>query len=120
VQLRLPLDGSSGNGSQRFEWSANITPGPGQAFELIFWRPDQDPMANGFGVAAPTTNNGVSVDLNALDGTLGDLLEPGDYKWGLLLVQTDPYQRLQFLGAQNNFIFYREGGSSSGGPPSGE
>jgi hypothetical protein len=117
----MPGDGSSGNGSQRFEWIVNISPGPGEAFELVFWRPDQDPMVNGFGVAAPTTNNGVTVDLNALDGTLGDLLEPGDYKWGLLLVQTDPYQRLQFLGAQNNFKFYREGGSSSsGGPSSGE
>jgi len=119
VQLLQPVDNSAGNESQRFQWVASVRPGEGQAFELVFWRAGQNPLANGFGLAAPTTNNEISVDLSALDSRLGDLLEPGEYLWGLLLVQTDPYQRIQFMGAQNNFRFYREGGSgSSGGPPS--
>ncbi len=80
-------------------------------------------MGQGFGLAAPTTNNGLSVNLTALDNNGSHPLEPGEYKWGLLLVQTQPYQRLQFLGVQNDFRFYREGGSSGGGsdgPISGE
>jgi hypothetical protein len=119
LQLLLPVDGSSGNDSQLFQWHANVQPGEGQAFELVFWRPDQNPLGSGFGLASPTTNNEVTVSLSALDGALGDLLEPGEYLWGLLLVQTDPYQRIQFMGSQHNFRFYREGGNgSSGGPPS--
>jgi len=119
VQLLQPVDGSTGNDSQRFQWLAGVQPGAGQAFELVFWQAGQNPLASGFGLAAPTTNSEVVINLVDLDSTLGDLLEPGEYLWGLLLVQTDPYQRIQFMGVQNNFRFYREGGSdSSGGPPS--
>jgi hypothetical protein len=103
-----------------FEWDPNFTPAAGQAFELIFWKAGQDPMAAGFGLAAPTTNNSVSADMESLDSVLGDLLEPGPYRWGVLLVEEDPYQRLDFLGGGWTFNFTRSGGGSSGGGSSGE
>jgi hypothetical protein len=106
---------------------ANFTPPAGQAFELVFWQAGQDAMRNSFGLGAPTANNSLSPDLDDLDGKLGDLLNPGEYLWGLLLVQTEPYQRLQFLGQQRTFIYTRSGGSApdsgdnnNGGQNSGE
>ena len=111
----MPGDGSSGGGSQAFEWQTTIQPAAGQAFELVFWPTDQDPMGRGFGLAAPTTGNRIVVNLDALDVTLGDLLQPGDYNWGLILVQTEPYQRLQYLEQKRAFRYVRDSGSSNGG-----
>jgi hypothetical protein len=119
-----PLDGDSGTGQRIFVWQTNFTPPVGRAFELIFWREGQNPMQNGFGLAAPTTGTSVTVNLTKLDDALGQLLDPGEYFWGLLLVQVKPYQRIQFLGEARRFTFFREddsgssGGGSSGGPPS--
>ena len=83
-------------------------------------------MRSGFGLAAPTAKNSVSPDLDDLDGKLGDLLNPGQYIWGVLLVQTEPYRRLQFLGQQRTYIYTRggsppdSGGNNNGGQNSGE
>ena len=74
-------------------------------------------MMRGFGLSSPTTNSRMSVDLDALDVIVGDLLEPGEYYWGLILVQVEPYRRLQFLGQQRRFQFIRDSGSSGGGSP---
>ncbi|MCB0132523.1 MAG: protein kinase [Caldilineaceae bacterium] len=116
--LVRPGNGTSDGGVQAFEWTTSIVPGANQGFELVFWRNGQDPIASGFGLAAPTTSERVTVNLDQLDQTLGDLLEPGDYQWGLLLVQTEPYQRLQFLGQQQSFQYVRNSSGSSGGAPS--
>lgn len=94
-----PLTGESSNGVVRFEWSANFTPSEGYAFELVFWRPQQEPLKQGFGVAAPTRGHEAKVDLRELDNRLGDRLEPGAYQWGLLLVRTQPtYARIRYVG----------------------
>ncbi|MCB9138415.1 MAG: protein kinase [Caldilineaceae bacterium] len=120
LQLLLPLSGGSGTGSQLFSWDTTITPQAGQAFEIVFWQDGQDPITQGFGMAAPTTGNQVSIDLTALDNSGNHPLEPGEYQWGLLLVQVEPsYQRLQFMDAQSAFRFYRAGSGSSGGDPGG-
>ena len=120
MELLTPGDGTSGGGDQLFEWRTTIQPAEGQAFELVFWPAGTDPMARGFGLAAPTTGNRISADLVDLDARLGDLLGPGDYNWGLIMVQTDPYRRIQFLGQQHRFQYVRNAGSSGGGVSSGE
>lgn len=117
----MPSNGESGNGQRPFVWSADFTPAEGYAFELVFWRPGQDPLANGFGMAAPTTNLNVTLDLNRLDEQLGDLFDTGEYNWGILLIRTTPaYERVKYLGGGNSFIYYRAGSSDSGGQSSGE
>ena len=125
--LRLvdPVDGDSGTGQRTFRWETTFVPPEGQGFELVFWKEGQHPLASGLGLAAPTTGTSISVDLTDLDARLGNLLEPGEYRWGLLLVRTEPYERLQFFGSSQVFRFSREGdsGSSSsdgGGQSSGE
>lgn len=77
-------------------------------------------MISGFGLAAPTQEKNTIADLATLDSTLGALLEPGDYYWGVLLVQREPYQRLQYLGGGYRFSFDRSSSSSGGGASSGE
>ena len=121
VSLVAPSNGESGNGQRPFVWAADFTPAEGYAFELVFWRPGQEPIANGFGMAAPTTNLNVTLDLNRLDEQLGDLFDTGEYNWGILLVRTTPaYERVKYLGGGNRFIYYRAGSSDSGGQSSGE
>lgn len=125
VRLLSPAAGTTVDSAMRFEWQAGFTPEAGQGFELVFWKEGQDAMRNGFGLAAPTTNTNVLADLPSLDSRLGDLLEPGDYRWGILLVQTEPYQRLQYLGEGFAVRYARAGGgggsgSSGGGVSSGE
>ncbi|MCB0060948.1 MAG: hypothetical protein KDE19_02490, partial [Caldilineaceae bacterium] len=62
------------------------------------------------------------VDLDALDDLLGSRLDNGQYLWGILLVHTDPYERIAYLGGGFEFSFTRSsgGGGGNGGPSSGE
>ena len=71
----------------------------------MLWRPEQDPLNDGFGLAAPTTNTQVNVDLDRLDNTLGGLFDEGEYRWGVLLVTENPYRRLLYLGGGNQFFY---------------
>ncbi len=97
-----------GGGRKLFQWAADFAPAPDYAFELIFWRADQDPMRHGFGLAAPTTGTSTTVDLAALDDVLGERLEPGTYQWGILLVRTTPaYERIRYLGGGWRFNYQR-------------
>jgi len=117
-----PLDGSGGSGLRTFYWDADFVPTVGYGFELVFWRPGQDALASGFGLAAPTLQQNVTVDLDALDDVLGDRLDNGEYRWGILLVQIEPYERIAYLGGGYAFTFNRSssGGGDSAPPSSGE
>lgn len=126
--LVAPMDGNAGSGVVPFEWTTTYEPGADEGFEVIFWPVGGDPLLQGFGLAAPTTNHRVNLDLTALDDALGATLEPGTYQWGVLLVRTEPYTRLRLLGEPRLFNYTRAnpgssssgGGSSTGGQTSGE
>lgn len=124
VHLVAPGNGTAGSGVEPFQWASTFTLAPGTAFELVFWKAGQDPLVNGFGLAAPTGNSKVSVDLNALDTKLGHLFEPGDYEWGVLLVHISPYTRIQLVSETRTFRFDRashnSGSNPGGGQKSGE
>ena len=116
-----PANGESGGGQRLFSWSANFAPPPDTSFELVFWKPGQDPMVNSIGMAAPTANLNVTLDLERLDEQLGALFDTGEYNWGVLLVRTTPaYERVKYLGGGRTFTYYRGGDPGSGGPSSGE
>ena len=91
-------------------------PPEGQAFELIFWRAGDDPLVDGFGLGRPTRNTSLTVDLNYLDNELRDLLDPGEYYWGVLLVNEAPYERLRLF--TDSRIFRYHGPDSDGSAPS--
>ena len=114
VALQEPSDDAAGNGYQHFTWQTDSQPGQNQGFELIFWPTDLNAMSNGFGLAAPTKNTTIGVDLDALDGTLRSLFEPGTYYWGVLLVQVSPYERLGLVSDARTFHYQRaRSGNSS-------
>jgi len=96
------------SGRAYFSWETAVAPPIGQAFEIIFWKRGQDPVADGFGMNAPTRSNDVRIDLEALDKALGDLLLPGMYNWTVVLVNVSPYERLQIVADTREFVFERK------------
>jgi len=87
-----PQDGHTITGRITFRWTANFTLRPGQAFEPIFWREGEDPMSAGKGYRGTTQDS--SIEISFASTAAG----PGYYFWGVLLVQENPYKRLNFLG----------------------
>jgi len=87
-----------------FRWVADTPLGANQGFELVFFRPWQEPG-----------------DGSALDGASGlsertlnlSSLESGDYRWGVFLAQMEPYQRLRYLGG-DRFTISRDSGEGEG------
>ncbi len=113
VLIIEPNNGIESGGIEIFAWERDFELETNQAIEVIFWKPGQNPVQHGFGLAVPTSDNAIAVDLDALDETLGPLLDPGFYQWGLLLVEVDPYRRLEYLGSGNDFYFANFGTHSS-------
>jgi hypothetical protein len=106
VALAQPPDNASGGGEQTFTWS--VVTGElaaGQAYELIFWSPGQDPLQDGFGLAEPTTGDQVTVNLDVLDSQPGYPLQGGAWQWGVRVVQTEPYRKLAMAGGPRTLIF---------------
>jgi hypothetical protein len=87
VALLEPNEGDTRDGEVTFRWSVTGGVPAGQGFEVFFYRPGEDPLTGGFGLAAPTSGSSVQVDLPGLDATAGYPLEPGTYLWGVRLVQ---------------------------------
>ena len=119
VQLAVPNDRVGGSGNTTFAWRANGAPEEGQAYEVIFWKDGKNPLVDGFGIAQPTRRNSITVDLDALDDRLDGLLDPGEYRWGVLLVNRDPYERLKFFG-ESRLFRYNGRESSAPVPSAGE
>ncbi|MBX3010462.1 MAG: serine/threonine protein kinase [Caldilineaceae bacterium] len=90
VQLITPDDGASGQGKVEFRWQANFTLEAGQAFEPIFWRQGQEPLVSGLGWGGTSQATSHVIDFDAAT--------PDVYLWGVLLVKTNPYERVEFLG----------------------
>ncbi|MFN8491194.1 MAG: serine/threonine-protein kinase [Caldilineaceae bacterium] len=119
VTLLEPLDAVL-QGVRTFRWTTNLTLGPNQLFEMVFWPVGQDPMQQGFSPIGAQPQTTVTVNLDKAAAALPNLLIAGhDYAWGVLLVEKNPYRRLQYLGGGQNFRFEYSiasgGGSGSGG-----
>ena len=117
VRIVDPMGQAGDNGSRAVVSTSSLAPlttsrRPGNAPRDSFPRRNE---ASGFGRAAPTTSTKAPVNLRTLDEKLGDLLEPGKYKWGILLVRVSPYQRVQFMGQAHTFRFDRSGNNTGGG-----
>ncbi len=115
VKLITPADGDGLGEEQEFRWQADFTPSSGQAFELIFWRDGQNPLQDGWGVAAPTLSTVVRVNLQRMDDNPALPFEPGEYRWGVRLVQVKPYRKLKFLGGNYRLRFQRTGNGGNNG-----
>lgn len=111
IRLLSPLDGAIVEGTVTFEWEPFRSLQNGEGYEVIFWKPGQDPMIDGFSYALPINDALLSLDLTSLSKLPIRPLEPGEYRWSVRLVEMDPYRVLGVSGKQQT-IFY-EGESSA-------
>jgi len=79
----------------------------GQAYEVIFYQLGQDPLRDGLGMAAPTTNTAIQIDLAGLDANPNLPLEPGVYLWGVRVVTQDTARPIGIAAAGRRFTFER-------------
>lgn len=90
------------NGWQTFKWQAPA-PAPGLGYELIFWAPGEDPMANGIGVVGVTEVPEVQVNIDSVVNFFPQLHRGNTYRWGVLEVELMPYARVAYLGGGHAF-----------------
>jgi protein-tyrosine-phosphatase len=90
-------------------WQTSFVLSENEAFEVVFWNEGQDPIRDGIALAAPTTDDRLVVDLTALDSRQARLLEPGDYRYGVLLVRLSPYERVRYFGMSLAFRMVEPG-----------
>ena len=62
VTLLAPPNSTFGNGQVTFSWRPNFTLRPSYAFEVAFWRVNQDALRDGRGWGGSTTQNSVTID----------------------------------------------------------
>lgn len=101
IKILSPNDGAVGNGVQEFRWQTGYELKVGEAFEVIFWKPGQVPISDGFGIATPTQSTYVRTNLTQLYDQ--GIIQLGKYQWGVLVIQLNPYSRLQYLGEGYRF-----------------
>lgn len=113
LSLTNPGAGDSSSTTQMFEWTTVAGAlAANQAFELRFWRAGQDPVSEGFSPTGFTTQNRQFVNLQAADAA--GLIDPGEYLWGVLLVETTPtYRALRPISDARVFRYERAGGGTS-------
>ena len=105
ASLVAPENYASGRGRVLFQWTANFTLGPNQAFEPIFWREGQDPFVSGLGWGGTTTDNSKEVNF--------ENVAPDTYLWGVLLVETAPYNRVKLLSESRHYAVQGSASASS-------
>ncbi|MFN8491331.1 MAG: hypothetical protein U0350_27280 [Caldilineaceae bacterium] len=106
ITLLAPDNHNSITGGRwTFRWQPNFTLPPNTAFEVVFWRDNQDPLTQSQGGVPPTDKTEVEINLDILDQVR--IIQSGLVHWGILLVQpqtaAQPYRRLAFL--QGDFDF---------------
>ncbi|MEZ4713887.1 MAG: protein kinase [Caldilineaceae bacterium] len=117
VTLLGPLDAVL-RGRQVFRWSSSITLRGNQYYEMVFWPVGADPLIAGFSPVGAGVATEVVADLDKAASNLSHLLIGGqEYEWGVLLVELNPYRKLQYLGGGHRFRFEfsNSGGGGGGG-----
>jgi len=112
-----PIDGAA-DSKATFQWSANFTLEPSQAFELVIWKAGQDALRDGRGWGGTSRTASTLINFDTTAGA-----EPGPYIWGVLLIESNPYKRLQYLGGGFKFTYHRvsdDSGNAGGGDDSPE
>lgn len=106
LEIMEPADGIVSHGPITFRWVNHVELQAGQRLELVFWQGDDSPLEDGIGVTVPAGQQQVLANLKQLDMIFGNQFGPGEYHWGVLLVQAVPsYERLEYLGDGRTFVF---------------
>lgn len=97
ISLIDPEDGFTTSEDVTLRWRSGFRPAENQAFEPIVWRADGSPLQDGVSLGAPM--RGGPGEVMQIEAALSSL-ESGEYHWGVLLVQLDPYQRLALMSGE--------------------
>jgi len=88
-----------------FSWATDLPLGPGQVFELVFWRDDESQSA-----ARAYDDAGISTSRTFRMSNF----PPGRYRWGVYLASVSPsYARLRYLGDTLSFSVSEGGAGDS-------
>jgi hypothetical protein len=92
-----PTSGYSSAVPTTFSWASDMPLGPGQVFEVAFWRQGESPEA-GRGWNEATTDSSLAVKVGEQ--------APGSYVWGVWLggFVDGEYRRIRYLGGGNTLI----------------
>ena len=116
--LVSPLPGDAGNGTRLFQWQVQSGGlNAGEAFEVRFWRSGQDPLQSGLGVAGTTRESQMTINLDGAAATLPGQFMPGEYLWGVVLVNQSPYAPIRLISEARSFRFDGSTTEPSGPPP---
>jgi hypothetical protein len=103
--ILAPNDGQSSRAPLTFAWTADAPLAAGQEFEVVFWNANGESEAQARGWVRSSPQSQALIP--------ADKIPAGAYKWALLLVTTEPYQRLRRLAGPFTFVIPGEGGSGS-------
>jgi serine/threonine-protein kinase len=118
VTLLEPNDGDTRSGGVIFRWSVSGGSLPaGQALEVFLYATGQDPLRDGFGIAAPTTGDSVQVDLTGLDADPNVPLEPGQYWWAVRLIDQATRRPVSMVSDGRRMIYQRPSQPQPAAPP---
>jgi hypothetical protein len=92
------------SGTVIFSFEAVDAPPRGQAYEIAFWRPGQDAEADGFSPGQHFSGK-LELNLEQLYTKRSDQFFPGDYLWGVRLIELKTLSPVRLLGEPRRFRF---------------
>lgn len=104
--ILAPNDRQSSRAPTTFAWTVDAPLATGQEFEVVFWNANSESEAQARGWVRSSPQSQAVIP--------ADKMPPGVYKWALLLVTTEPYQRLRRLAGPFTFVIPGESDASSG------
>ena len=114
--LTEPPGDAATSGNVLFRWQPTGPLPPGTAYEIVAWGRSELP-AGAVGIAAPTLETSLAVNL---DMVYPGLLTTSEINWTVLVVQTQPYERLTQPGSSNWHTLNFNLPSGSAPPPETE
>lgn len=110
--LVAPAANATGSGEVEFIWTPTGELPPGTGYEVVLWDQGEDPAA-ARGVAPPTTASSLRANLNVMSQV--GLFRGPQFNWTVLIVRTDPYERLTQPAASPSHTLVYQGAPSGGG-----
>jgi len=112
VRIQSPPDATASGQPVQFTWEPDRPLVPGQEYEVIFWRTNEDEAA-GRGWVRSSTATSVVIDPERSPSA-------DTYRWAVYLVDTEPYTRLRRISEVRTFTASVGGSGPSSGDSSGD
>ncbi|MEZ4680681.1 MAG: hypothetical protein R2932_41350 [Caldilineaceae bacterium] len=101
-----PANGTCIEHSTQIDWVDTIGLAAGHVYEIVVWRSGEDPMSQSRGITKADLRTSRLIDMDYLDDQR-DWFGPGEFRWGILEIISEPYQRIRLLADGGTFRFVR-------------